>query len=45
MCVAIGLEKGHVRIDEDLCTGCGACTIACQNEALSLVSRTVVRGA
>ncbi len=45
MCVAISPEEGCVRVDSDLCTGCGACTIACQNGALSLVHRTGVRGA
>lgn len=37
LCVAIHGDNGKIGIDEDRCTGCGACSIVCPGDAFKLV--------
>ncbi|MBN1631062.1 MAG: 4Fe-4S binding protein [Thermoleophilia bacterium] len=39
LCVAIGREQDRITVDADKCTGCGACTIACEADAFRLDKR------
>jgi len=40
LCVAIFSEQGRITVDRDRCTGCGACTIVCQDGAFRLDKET-----
>lgn len=38
-CEALICENGIVRIDKDICEGCGFCTHLCKNNAIELIKR------
>jgi NAD-dependent dihydropyrimidine dehydrogenase PreA subunit len=39
ICQALYTEKGAIQVHPELCAGCGGCTLACQNGALTVVLR------
>ncbi len=39
-CPAMHVHEGKVRIDEELCTGCGVCALFCPNHAIVEVAST-----
>lgn len=43
LCVAIHSDQGRIVVDEDMCTGCGACTVVCQADAFQLVPKETPR--
>ena len=40
LCTALYSNRGKVSVNKDKCSGCGGCTIACQQGAFKLVLRT-----
>jgi indolepyruvate ferredoxin oxidoreductase alpha subunit len=42
-CPAFTLEEGQVRIDPELCMGCGVCAAICPNGAIRKVPEAAVR--
>lgn len=42
ICQALYTENGDIQVHEERCAGCGGCTLACQNNALSVVLRQQV---